>query len=209
MAQASGDSLALSSQIPRVARDEVRSVGRDEVRRVPGEEVGWVVAHRFGETFEQLFESEYPRLFRYLDRLSGEPDLAADLAQEAFIRLYRRGAMPDRPAVWLATVALNLFRNARTTAGRRKRLLTLWQNRGVGSSNAFISEDLDAPSTRVRQAMNQLTSRDRELLVLRAEGYSYREIASALQLNEGSVGTLLARARQAFRRAYGSPDASG
>jgi RNA polymerase sigma factor (sigma-70 family) len=193
MARILGDSLDLSSRIPLTARDEDRRV----------------VPLRFDDAFERLFESEYPRLFRYLDRLSGDPDLAADLVQEAFIRLHLRGTMPDRPAVWLVTVALNLFRNERTTAGRRKRLLSLWQVRGSDSSNAFISEDLDPPSARVRRAMTGLSPRDRELLVLRAEGYSYREIASALQLNEGSVGTLLARARQAFRRAYGSPDASG
>jgi len=46
------------------------------------------------------------------------------------------------------------------------------------------------------------------MLLLRAEGYSYREIASALQLNEPSVGTLLARAKRAFREAYEKPDAS-
>ena len=77
----------------------------------------------FDDAFVQLFESEYQRLFRYLDRLAGDPDLAADLAQEAFIRLYRRGAMPERPGVWLITVALNLFRNIRSTSTRRSRLL--------------------------------------------------------------------------------------
>ena len=58
----------------------------------------------FPERFVALFEAEFPRLFRYLDRLSGEPELAADLAQEAFVRLHRPGAMPDRPQLWLITV---------------------------------------------------------------------------------------------------------
>lgn len=40
------------------------------------------------------------------------------------------------------------------------------------------------------------------MLLLRAEGYSYRDIASALELNEASVGTLLARAVRAFRAAW-------
>jgi DNA-directed RNA polymerase specialized sigma24 family protein len=40
------------------------------------------------------------------------------------------------------------------------------------------------------------------LLLLRAEGYRYRDIAAALELNESSVGTLLARAKSAFRNHY-------
>jgi DNA-directed RNA polymerase specialized sigma24 family protein len=43
-------------------------------------------------------------------------------------------------------------------------------------------------------------------LLLRAEGYSYRDIATALDLNEASVGTLLARAVRAFRESYGDAD---
>jgi RNA polymerase sigma-70 factor (ECF subfamily) len=55
---------------------------------------------------------------------------------------------------------------------------------------------------RVRFAIDLLPERERRLLLLHAEGFSYRDIASALQLNEASVGTLLARARTAFRNAY-------
>jgi RNA polymerase sigma-70 factor (ECF subfamily) len=158
----------------------------------------------FDEAFVLLFQRELPRLFRYLDRLSGEPDLAADLAQEAFIRLYRRGVMPERPEVWLVTVALNLFRNARSTSSRRLRLLSRWTQ---------PSESSEAPQEMgeaepVRAALRHLPQRDREMLLLRAEGYSYREIATALDLNEASIGTLLARAKRAFREAYGSFDAS-
>jgi RNA polymerase sigma-70 factor (ECF subfamily) len=62
---------------------------------------------------------------------------------------------------------------------------------------------------RVRATIERLGERDRQLLLLRAEGYGYRELAAALGLNEASVGTLLARAKRAFREAYeGSVDAS-
>jgi DNA-directed RNA polymerase specialized sigma24 family protein len=47
------------------------------------------------------------------------------------------------------------------------------------------------------------------MLLLRAEGFSYRDIATALRINEGSVGTLLARAKRAFLDRYeGDADAS-
>jgi len=47
-----------------------------------------------------------------------------------------------------------------------------------------------------------MPEREQRMLLLRAEGYSYRDIASALHLNERSVGALLARARRAFRETY-------
>jgi DNA-directed RNA polymerase specialized sigma24 family protein len=54
-----------------------------------------------------------------------------------------------------------------------------------------------------------MPERERHMLLLSAEGYSYREIAETLDLHEPSVGSLLARARQAFRECYeGRGDAS-
>jgi RNA polymerase sigma-70 factor (ECF subfamily) len=47
-----------------------------------------------------------------------------------------------------------------------------------------------------------MPERERSLLLLRAEGYSYRDMAAALDLNEASVGTLLARAKKMFREFY-------
>lgn len=158
----------------------------------------------FDHAFEQLFEHEFARVFRYLDRLSGEPDLAADLAQEAFIRLYQRGSLPERPIPWLVTVAMNLFRNVRTSQVRRARLLAgARMEMTVADPPVLPDRDAENDSVRVRSALNALTERERELLLLRAEGYSYRDLAGALQLHEPSIGTLLARAKQAFRKAYG------
>jgi RNA polymerase sigma-70 factor, ECF subfamily len=158
----------------------------------------------FDDAFSRIFEAEYHRLFRYLDRVSGDPDLAADLVQEAFIRLYRRGAMPDHPGVWLITVALNLFRNVRSTAARRSRLLTTaWTRASPGAEQSMPAQFQESgESERVRLVLGRLSQRDQQMLLLRAEGYRYHEIAAALSLNESSIGTLLARAKRAFRDAY-------
>jgi RNA polymerase sigma-70 factor (ECF subfamily) len=164
-----------------------------------------VVALEFDALFSELFEREFSRLFRYLDRLSGEPDLAADLAQEAFVRLNDRGEMPDHPPLWLITVALNLFRNVKTTRSRRGRLLTATRvDATLADPPPDPAESVQAEETRaqVRRAIDRLEDRDRQLLLLRAEGYSYRDMATVLGLNENSVGTLLARAKRAFREAY-------
>jgi RNA polymerase sigma-70 factor (ECF subfamily) len=168
-------------------------------------------ATSFHDQFVARFKASFPRLYRYLDRLSGDPELAADIAQEAFLRLYRRGTLPDAPEAWLISVAMNLFRNEKSRRSRRGRLLTGARSEGVladpspSPEHAAVAEE---SRRRVRVAVDRLPERERRLLLLRAEGYSYRDIAGALELNEASVGTLLARAREAFRACYGDPDAS-
>ena len=56
---------------------------------------------------------------------------------------------------------------------------------------------------RVRQVLAQLPERQRAALVLRASGLSYAEVADALGVRPGSVGTILARAERAFREKAG------
>jgi len=163
----------------------------------------------FDDLFIDLFATRFRSLFRYLDRLSGEPELAADLAQETFTRLHARGTLPDKPEAWLITVAMNLFRNVKSTRARRRRLMTSSRAEAILAdppSPPGQSSGCDAPQ-RVRAALDCLGERDRQLLLLLAEGYRYRDIALALDLHEASVGTLLARAKRAFRAAYA--DAGG
>ncbi|TPW15418.1 MAG: ECF subfamily RNA polymerase sigma-24 subunit [bacterium] len=159
----------------------------------------------FREEFVVLFNEHAPRLRRYLGRLSGDPEMAADIVQELFIRLYRRGSLPDSPAPWMISVAMNLFRNAVTKRSRRQRLLTperageAHAGEGRSPDHALLAEE---SRRRVRGALKSLSEREQRLLLLREEGYSYRDLAEALGLNESSVGTLLARARGALKTRY-------
>jgi RNA polymerase sigma factor (sigma-70 family) len=160
-----------------------------------------------------LYHARFESLFRYVDRLTGDPDLARDLVQDTFIRLHRRGAMPDDPPAWLATVATNLFRDQRRQTRRRTELVT---------QHAADAAELTEPPTadadllvhetrsRARKALDALPERERTLLLLRHEGYSYRELARAVGVAESSVGTLLVRATRLFRNAVGvEPMTSG
>jgi RNA polymerase sigma-70 factor (ECF subfamily) len=161
-----------------------------------------VDADAFATTFRRLFDEQFPSLFRYLDRLSGDPELAADLAQEAFVRLYQRGALPDDARAWLASVAANLLRDERRRSARRARLLdTRPDDVPLGSVPAADAGVVEGERRALaRAALDALPPRDRDMLLLKHEGYSYREIARAVGVAESSVGTLLARATAAFRR---------
>ena len=165
------------------------------------------VANRqvFERTFAALFADRSPRLYGYLSRLCGDAELAEDIVQECFVKLYQRGGMPDDPAAWLVTVAHNLWRDDRRRGARQGRLL-LERTAEVPTGAVPVPADADTLAAErvatVRRALDRLPLRDRQLLLLRHEGYGYREIAGALELTPSSVGTMLARASEAFRKAY-------
>jgi RNA polymerase sigma factor (sigma-70 family) len=62
--------------------------------------------------------------------------------------------------------------------------------------------DREERTRSVRAALDQLSERDREALLLKAEGFNYDEIAATLGLAKGAIGTTLARARRRLVEAY-------
>jgi RNA polymerase sigma factor (sigma-70 family) len=162
----------------------------------------------FDDAFHALFVERSAALYSYVNRVSGDPALAEDIVQECFVKLHRRGAMPDDPPAWLMAVANNLLRDAHRRLARRRRLTVTWSADlplGGGGGDAPRADDATLAAEQVeqvRQALDRLPLRDRQLLLLRHEGYRYGEIAAALGLTPTSVGTMLARASEAFRKAY-------
>ncbi|MDH3223687.1 MAG: sigma-70 family RNA polymerase sigma factor [Gemmatimonadota bacterium] len=157
----------------------------------------------FRGAYVRLVETHSQRLFRYLDRAGGDPELARDLTQEVFLRLYKRGALPDETGAWLITVAMNLLRNEKSKRARRNRLMTPERAKHAHSDpEPSPMSASGSESGLVRAALSTLPTREQDLLLLRAEGYAYRELAEAVGVAEASVGTLLARAKQRFLEAY-------
>ena len=150
---------------------------------------------------DRLFPTLYPPLFRYLQRLTGDPDAADDAAQEAFVRLTRQTLPDDEVRPWLFTVATNLVRDRARKAERHRRLQA-----HVPTATPAIAPDVSTERseriTRVRAALERVSERDRTMLLMREEGFKYDEIARAVDVAPGSVGTLLARAAKRFERAY-------
>ncbi|MFH1764784.1 MAG: sigma-70 family RNA polymerase sigma factor [Gemmatimonadota bacterium] len=149
--------------------------------------------------FEALFDGVYPSLFRYCNRLTGDPDQAEDLAQEAFFRLLDRGAEGTEAGLrsWLFSVATNLVRDRARTRETRCRILSSFPppDSAPGPEGEMArAEEIQ----RVREALEVLSPRDREMLLLRQEGFSYREIAEVAGVSDRSVGTILARALKRF-----------
>jgi RNA polymerase sigma-70 factor (ECF subfamily) len=145
----------------------------------------------------RLFAEHHAALFRYLSRLTGDPDVAADAAQEAFVRLVEKPPRPEELRGWLFRVGTNAARESERTRSRRLRLLEQRPERApMGDAPPAPDEALDRAERRrmVQAALGALPERDRTILLMREEGFSHREIAEAVGTTTGSVGTMIARA---------------
>ena len=154
--------------------------------------------------FDKIFDEVFPPLYRYCHRLTGDADQAEDAAQEAFVRLLTRDVQGTETGlrVWLFRVATHLIRDRYRVSENRRRLL---------EKNPVLPGDAPDPErelekgrkrARVHEVLARLPARDREMLLMREEGFSYREIAEAVEVKATSVGTLLARAQRRFAEAF-------
>jgi RNA polymerase sigma-70 factor (ECF subfamily) len=153
--------------------------------------------------WEAVYRSTFPDLVRFLSRKVWDPDRARDLAQEAFARSLDRN--PEDPRSWVFTVAANLARDVARTDIRRREHLTLVkvdEESKPGPANPLQTLERKERAGRARAALEHLTERDREALLLWDAGLSYRQIAEQTGLSLGAVGTTLARARKRLVDAY-------
>lgn len=137
---------------------------------------------------------------RYVHRVTGDPDLAEDIAQEALLRFLReQGRELRSPRGWLFHVATNLVRDARRRDAREQRPVP---PDVTTVPTPDIEMDRKQRIATVRAVLDRLNARDREALMLREAGFRYAEIADLLGIRTESVPTLMMRALQRFRRAY-------
>jgi len=152
---------------------------------------------------ERLFHLYHDPLVRYLTRRLGDRDWAEEVAQETFLRALRQERLTNERA-WLFAVATNLVRDeARKDARRRRHLALLAEEaRDEAVEPEPTSLERAQEAAFARRAVDALVERDRLALLMREEGLDYNEIAEALGLSPGSVGTTLARARRRLVEAY-------
>ena len=156
------------------------------------------------ERLTKLFAEFHAPLVRFLTRRLGDRDWAEEVAQETFVRALKQDAITSERS-WLFAVASNLVRDeARRDARRRQRLELLHEQ---SKADAIVepeptSMERATEQALARRAVESLAERDREALLMKEEGLSYEEIAAALDLSVGSVGTTLSRARRRLMEAY-------
>ena len=158
--------------------------------------------------FEEAFALHHRTVFRAARSVVQDVALAEDITQETFLRFYKhQDSITDlemlRP--WLIRVAINVAKN---TVRGNIRANTRDENyvKDTGETRARSVEiDYEEYSgvNEIYKALNKIKEPLRSCLILKQQGLSYKEIAGSLELNETSIGTFIARARQEFSRFYG------
>ena len=152
-----------------------------------------------------LYQEVFPGLVRYLHRKVWDNDRALELAQDVFVRAL--SARPENPRAWLFAVAANIAKDESRLVIRRKKHLTLLKLEATADPprvDPVATMEADERAEAVRRALDALSERDREALLLRDAGLSYPEIAARTGLTVGAVGTTLCRARKRLVEAHAS-----
>jgi len=160
------------------------------------------------QTFEQLFLSTYPRLVYLLRRMLGDSGRAEEIANEAFLKLHTTVLPPTvRSNIpgWLYRTAMNVgiddlrARNRHTQVAQEASHAVSVSTQPENGLQLLLRTETQQ---RVRLALAKLKPEWAQILLLRANGYSYKEIASHLEISPASVGTLLIRAEDGFEKCY-------
>ena len=151
---------------------------------------------------EAIFQAQYDRIARVIAKVVRDHARAEELAVEVFLKLWRnQKAQGDKAEGWLYRVAVRMALDELRRQTRRTRYEQLW----IFARRTPTPEEIHSAAEeqeRVRLVLSLIARRHAEILLLRSHDLSYSEVASALDLNPASVGTLLSRAQQAFRKEY-------
>jgi RNA polymerase sigma factor (sigma-70 family) len=143
---------------------------------------------------ETVFRSDYARVVSIAARVLGSRDQAEDVAQEVFLSFGRSSVPVDDAGGWLTVAAthtaLNVLRSGRRRTAREE---------AADDGPTLVPDVADLVITRdersaVRAALARLRHKQAAALVLRHSGLSYAEVAAALHMSPGSVGTTVRRA---------------
>ncbi len=159
------------------------------------------------QAFAELVDRHKDRLVNYLTRMVGCRDRAEDLAQETFVRLYvnlDRFRDQGHLAAFLFRVATNLVRSEERRKRRWRLLEPIYRGSQRTIEKSVASQRLLENETgqRVSQAIAQLEVKFRAPLILREiDCLPYCEIATVLELSEGTVKSRIHRGKQRLRQA--------
>ncbi len=149
---------------------------------------------------EDVFRSDYGRVVGVAGRVLGSRSEAEDVAQEVFLAFGRSSVPAGEARGWLSVAAvhtaLNHLRSGKRRASREETAMSEPTVVPDVADDVVVLEE----RSRVRAALAQLPPKHATALVLRHSGLSYADVAAALDMSVGSVGTTVRRAESALRK---------
>ncbi len=167
--------------------------------------------------FEELMRRYQNRIVSLLAHLTGKRDLAEDLTQDVFLRVYRarhRYVPGSKFSTWLFTIANNVASNAKRGLSRRKEVNIASDNpnqsgpanfleaNALAASGLLPTRQLDRSELQqvVQLAIESLNERQRmAVLLAKFEQLSYAEIGEIMDMTPQAIKSLLSRARENLR----------
>jgi len=170
------------------------------------EEARVIALIRAGEAdaFAEIIGHYQASIIRYLYRLTGDYEMAKDLAQDTFIQAYKGILKTDAELsfkAWLYRIATNNAWQHR----RRKKLLSFIPFTAKEENITSSENQADCPAERIaiNEALLKIPEEQRTCLVLHfVEGFKYREIAETLECSEEAVRKRVARGKKLFIGLY-------
>jgi RNA polymerase sigma-70 factor (ECF subfamily) len=151
------------------------------------------------DAFAAVYEAEKGRVYGFLVRLSRDPEVAADLFQNVWMKLARNAPQlreDSNVGAWLLTVARREY-----VSFRRAQALDLSRVLLLGVCRPDFPTAARETELDLMQALGRVADADREVLLLAASGLDQAELANVLGVSVVAARQRLARARQRFTRA--------
>ncbi len=154
------------------------------------------------EDFDSLYQRYHQEVWALIYARWLDKDLALDITQETFLRLWKQNENGDaiqNPRAWLLRVAKNLAEDHHKSAFHRNGTLPPELMNGIRSKGDLPLEQIveEEQFAQVRKYLASMTEGDREILTLRyALEYDVEKIAELLEVNVAAVHMRLSRARQ-------------
>ncbi len=153
--------------------------------------------------FCELMTEYKDRIVNFLYQVTGDYQVAVDLAQETFIRVYfkARKYRPIAPvSAWIYSIAANLARTEKKRINRRATVSLEEITNDYSSGSYTVDHNDPGLMQNVRQALKKLHPRYRIPVILKdVEGFSQEEIAKLLKLPVGTVKARISRGREYLR----------
>ncbi|MBN1195800.1 MAG: RNA polymerase sigma factor [Candidatus Aminicenantes bacterium] len=149
------------------------------------------------QALERVMDLFKVKIYNYLRVMVGDPELAEELTQDTFVKVYFKGhtLRSDNLKAWIYTIATNLARNE----FRRQRIRHWLSLEEVGEGTAAVSPTIEDDIT-LAGLLSRLPGKYRIPLVMKElDNFSFKEIAAITHKPVGTVKTLVFRGKQRMR----------